>query len=84
MRPQVVYQTVVPSHAANMSDIRFGNTLNTVYSAIRVCHAWSTGDIELCNVVDLPCTCPAYHTDKQYKVKINSSCGREKFLNVTS
>jgi hypothetical protein len=72
-----VYSTVVPSHAANMRDIRFGNTLNTVSN---LCVSYlSTGDIELCNGVDLSCTCPAYHTDKQYKVKINSSGGRVQF-----
>jgi len=35
-----------------------------------------TGDIELCNVGDLSCTCPTYHNDKQYKRKINIPGGR--------
>ena len=49
-----------------------------------MCHFSCTEDRELCNVVDLPCTCPNYHTDKQYKVKINSSGGRVEFFSVTS
>jgi len=71
----VVYPTVVTSHAANKWFIRYGNTLNIV-SNLCVCHVWCTGNSELCNVVDLSCTCPTYHTDKQYKVKTNSLGGR--------
>jgi hypothetical protein len=44
-----------------------------------VCHVWCTADIELCNAVDLPCTCPNYYTDKQYEVKKNSSGRRVQF-----
>ena len=42
-------------------------------SDIWLCYFSSTGDIELCNSMDLSGACPTYQTDKQYTVQINSS-----------
>ena len=66
----VVCRTFEHSHAVNMKDIRFGNTLNIVSNLCVTC--LSTRDIEWCNVVDLPCACPTYQTDKQYTVNATS------------
>jgi len=37
----VMYSTVVPSHAANKRDIRFGNTLNIVSNLCMSCLVYS-------------------------------------------
>ena len=71
---QIVYRTVVRSHDENKRDVRYGNTLNIVSKLCVIFDVQETANC--CNFVDLPCTCPTYHTDKQYKIKINSSGGR--------
>jgi hypothetical protein len=74
----IVYSAdVVTSLAANKRNIRFGNTL---CSEICVCHVWCTADSELSNAVALSCICPTYRTDRQCKVKTDSSCGLVQFL----
>jgi hypothetical protein len=69
-----LYSTVVPSHATNKREnqiLKF-----TKYSQPFVCVMF---DVEETRIVHRRCCvmhCPTYHTDKQYKVKIDSSGGR--------
>ena len=71
---QVVYRTVVPSHVANKRDIIYENTLNIVGNFVYV--VLDLQEKSNCVTSLYVMHWPTYHTEKQYKEKINSSGGR--------